>query len=106
MDFVCTITNLIRTPYDLLHVFFHIFLVSVAFVISLYIGNREEFNNYIYNPYLKKSHDKFIALSIRLKFYLIISLIYIPRKTKWTPISNRLLYFSKLAKNVFDKLFK
>jgi hypothetical protein len=106
MDFVYTLANLIRTPYDLIHLLFYVLMVIVAFILSLYIGNREEFNNYIYNPYLKHIHAKFILSSTLLKWNFLIFLLFIPRNVKWTPISNRSLYFSKLIKNVFDKFFK
>lgn len=106
MDLVDTVTNLIRTPYDLLHVLFYISLATIAFVISLYIGNREEFDNYIYNPYLKSIHDKLRLLTTLLKIYFLIFWVFMPRNVKWTPISNRLLYFSKIIKNIFNNLFK
>lgn len=82
MDFVYTWANLIRTPYDLLHLFFYIFIVIIAFILSLYIGNREEFNNYIYNPYLKHIHAKITVLKTILKFYFLILLLFISRSIK------------------------
>ena len=82
MDFVYTLANLIRTPYDLLHLFFYIFIVIAAFILSLYIGNNEEFNNYIYNPYLKHIHTKIIVLSTSLTLYFLVFWCFIPRNIK------------------------
>ncbi len=106
MEFVYNLSNLIRTPSDFFHVLVYVCLVLLGFLVSLYVGNREEFNNYVYNPYLKHMY-------IKIRVYILISQLYGllwrhfgSRSLQWTPIGNRMLYISNLCKKVFDRWFK
>ena len=79
MDFVYSLPNLIRTPCDLFSVLFYVSIVVIGFLLALYIGNREEFNNYIYNPYLKHIHIRIRAYILVFQLYVLVLKLFGPK---------------------------